>query len=103
MSFSEYDPNLEPYSIGSRAILNGIQYLKTVHGDETPPETEGSKWVDEELMRNNPVDESDRRADYCKQCSDTLKSMLEGVGLSYEEVKNLISYAHEHDLNHPEE
>lgn len=102
MSFSEYDPNLEPYNVGSRAILNGVQYLKTYHGDETPPGTEGSKWVNEDWMRNNPVDETERRAAYCRECSEQLRALLDGAGLDYEEIKKLYPYANEHDLSQSE-
>jgi len=91
MSFAEYDPDQEPYDIGSRAMFNGIQYLKTYHGNETAPGTLGSKWVDEEWLRANPIDETERRIEFCNECHDQAKQLLETAGLDYETIKNLLT------------
>lgn len=95
MTYQEWNPS-ETYDVAARVMFEGIQYLKTVTGTDTPPGTEGSVWRDEMLMRSEINDESQRYLDYCLECEQKAQQLLESGTASLDEIKALLQHNSPH-------
>jgi len=91
MNYPEWN-STETYEVAARVMFQGIQYLKTVTGDDTPPGTEGSVWRDEIAMRSEVVNDKERYEKFCLECEQKAQQLLDSGNASLDEIKSLLQH-----------